>query len=137
MRVKSSLASYVAEQLAPLGRISSRAIFGGVGVFIDDRLLSIVIDDKVYLHTDKSNLDEYIARGMQQFKPYPNAFDLTTDHHQVPPEIVNDAGQLKLWGERALNAAIESARAKQLAGIERSRHMKQAKKREKRDKPRK
>jgi DNA transformation protein len=131
MRVKSSLASYVAEQLAPLGRISSRAIFGGVGVFIDDRLLAIVMGEKLYLHTDKSNLDDYVARGMQQFKPYPNAFDLTTDHHEVPADIVNDAEQLKIWGERALNAAIESARAKQMAGIERSRHMKQAKKREK------
>ena len=131
MRVKSSLASYVAEQLAPLGRISSRAIFGGVGVFIDERLLGIVMGEKLYLHTDKSNLDDYVARGMQQFKPYPNAFDLTTDHHEVPQEVINDAEQLKLWGERALCAAVESARAKQMAGIERSRHMKQAKRREK------
>ena len=131
MRVKSSLANYVAEQLAPLGRISSRAIFGGVGVFIDDRLLAIVMGEKLYLHTDKSNLDDYVARGMQQFKPFPNAFDLTTDHHEVPSDIVNDAEQLKLWGERALVAAVESARAKQMAGIERSRHMKQAKKRAK------
>ncbi|MFC4308363.1 TfoX/Sxy family protein [Steroidobacter flavus] len=131
MRVKSSLASYVAEQLAPLGRISSRAIFGGVGVFIDDRLLAIVMGEKLYLHTDKSNLDDYVARGMPQFKPYPNAFDLTTDHHEVPQDVIDDVVQLKLWGERALNAAIESARAKQMAGIERSRHMKQAKKRAK------
>lgn len=131
MRVKSSLASYVAEQLAPLGRISSRAIFGGVGVFIDDRLLAIVMGEKLYLHTDKSNLDDYVSRGMQQFKPYPNAFDLTTDHHEVPQDVVNDADQLKVWGERALNAAIEAARVKQMAGIERSRHMKQAKKRSK------
>lgn len=131
MRVKSSLASYVAEQLAPLGRISSRAIFGGVGVFIDERLLGIVMGEKLYLHTDKSNLDDYVARGMPQFKPYPNAFDLTTDHHEVPLEVVNDAEQLKVWGERALNAAVESARAKQMAGIERSRHMKQAKRRDK------
>ncbi|MBM0108443.1 TfoX/Sxy family protein [Steroidobacter sp. S1-65] len=131
MRVKSSLASYVAEQLAPLGRISSRAIFGGVGVFIDERLLAIVMGDKLYLHTDKSNLDDYVARGMPQFKPYPNAFDLTTDHHEVPSDVVQDAEQLKIWGERALTAAIESARAKQMAGIERSRHMKQAKRREK------
>ena len=131
MRVKSSLASYVAEQLAPLGRISSRAIFGGVGVFIDDRLLAIVMGEKLYLHTDKSNLDDYVARGMPQFKPYPNAFDLTTDHHEVPQDVINDAQQLKVWGERALNAAVEAARAKQMAGIERSRHMKQAKKRSK------
>jgi DNA transformation protein len=131
MRVKSDLASYVAEQLAFLGRISSRAIFGGVGIFLEERLLGIVIEDKLYLHTDKSNLDDYASRGMPQFKPYPNAFDLTTDHHQVPPEVVQDPEQLRAWSQRARTAAIEAARVKQLAGIERSRHMKQARRKQK------
>jgi len=128
MRSKESLASYVAEQLAFLGRISTRSIFGANGIFIEDRLLGIVLNDAVYLHTSDSNREEYVSRGMPQFKPYPNAFDLTTDHHRVPPEIVADEAQLKAWGERALKAAVEAAKAKQLAGIERSRHAKQAKK---------
>jgi len=127
MRTKSTLANHISEQLAFLGRISSRSIFGAVGIFIDERLLGIVIDDVVYLHTGPSNRDDYLSRGMPQFKPYPNAFDLTTDHHQVPPDVLSDATQLRAWGERALKAAIEAAKAKQLAGIERSRHAKQAK----------
>lgn len=127
MRTKSSLANHVAEQLAFLGRISSRSIFGAIGIFIDERLLGIVMDDVVYLHTGPSNKDDYLSRGMPQFKPYPNAFDLTTDHHQVPPDVLGDEAQLRVWGERALRAAVEAARAKQLAGIERSRHAKQAK----------
>ncbi len=131
MRVKSNLADYVTGELTFLGRISTKAIFGGVGIFIDERLLGIVMDDKVYLHTDVSNIDAYTSRGMPQFKPYPNAFDLPTDHHQVPAEILQDPGQLKERGRRALAAAVESARAKQLAGLERSRHMKQAKKKQK------
>ncbi len=127
MRVKSSLASYVTEHLAFLGRISNRAIFGGVGIFIEERLLGIVINEQLYLHTDKSNLDDYVSRGMEQFKPYPNAFDLTTDHHRVPQEIIDDPEQLKDWGRRSLVSAIEAAKAKQLAGIERARNQKRAK----------
>ena len=100
MRVKSELASYVEEQLAFLGRISTKSIFGGIGIFVDERLLGIVMDDKLYLHTDASNLDAYQERGMPQFKPYPNAFDLTTDHHQVPAEIVDDPVQLKSGASR-------------------------------------
>jgi DNA transformation protein len=134
MRTKSDLARYVEEQLAFLGRVSAKAIFGGIGIFVDERLLGIVIEEKLYLHTDASNLSEYQARGMPQFKPYPNAFDLTTDHHQVPPEIVEDPQALKTWGQRALSAAIEAAKVKQLAGIERSRHMKRAKKKQGKDK---
>jgi hypothetical protein len=41
---------------------------------------------------------------------------------------VSDPEVLKAWGERALHAAIEAAKAKQLAGIERSRQEKRAKK---------
>jgi DNA transformation protein len=128
MRIKSSLAAYVTEQLAFLGPISNRAIFGAVGIFIDERLLGIVADETLYLHTGPTNRDEYLARGCRQFKPYPNAFDLTTDHHQVPQDVVGDSALLKQWGERALQAAIEAAKAKQLAGIERSRQAKRAKK---------
>lgn len=134
MRVKSELANYVEETLAFLGRLSTKSIFGGIGIFVDERLLGIVMEDKLYLHTDASNLRAYQDRGMPQFKPYPNAFDLTTDHHQVPAEIVDDPVQLKQWGEHALAAAIEAAKVKQLAGIERSRHMKQARKKQRDDK---
>jgi len=128
MRKESNLASRVTEQLAFLGSISNRAIFGAVGIFIDERLLGIVADDVLYLHTGPTNRDDYLSRGCRQFKPYPNAFDLTTDHHQVPEEVLNDPAELKAWGQRALLAAVEAARVKQLAGIERSRHAKQAKK---------
>jgi DNA transformation protein and related proteins len=132
MRIKSSLATYVTEQLTFLGPISNRAIFGAVGIFMEDRLLGIVANEALYLHTGPANRDDYLSRGCKQFKPYPNAFDLTTDHHQVPQEVVDDPVQLKAWGERALLAAVEAAKLKQLAGIERSRHAKQAKKKARR-----
>lgn len=128
MRVKSSLAEYVTGELAFLGRISNREIFNAVGIFIDERLLGIVDKDVLYLHTAPINRAAYLRRGMAQFKPYPMAFDLTTDHHQVPADILGDPQKLKAWGELALRAAVDSARAKQLAGIERSRHAKLAKK---------
>jgi len=130
MAKKSSLAGYVTEQLAFLGPISNRSIFGAVGIFIDDRLLGIVTNDSLFLHTGAVNRADYLARGAQQFKPYPNAFDLTTDHHRVPQDVIDDPAQLKQWGERALLAAVEAAKAKQLAGIERSRHAKQAKRKQ-------
>ena len=128
MRTKSSLVSYVTEQLSFLGRVSSKGIFGVTGIFLEERLLGIVVDDNtLYLHTGPTNRDDYEARGMQQFKPYPNAFDLTTDHHRVPSDVLADEALLREWAARALNASIEAAKAKQLAGIERSRHAKQAK----------
>lgn len=129
MHDNASLAAYVVEQLQCLGCISTRGIFGGIGVFHEDRLLGIVIDGALYLHTGPSNLDDYVSRGMRQFKPYPNAFDLTTDHYETPPEVLNDPRLLKEWGQRALTATIEGAKERKLASLARAREGQQARRR--------
>lgn len=128
MPTDSELALYVLEQLEFLGQVSNRAIFGGIGIFCKERLLGIVVEEMLYLHTGAGNIAEYESRGMPRFRPYPNAFDLSTAHHQVPPEIIQDPAQLKSWARHSLRAAIESAQARQLAGIERVRHRKRTRK---------
>ena len=105
MRMKSSLAEYATAELTFLGRISNRGIFGGVGIFIDERLLGIVHNDVLYLHTGPTNRDDYVKRGMTQFKPYPNAFDLTTDHHQVPSEVLDGPAAAASVGRACLEGS--------------------------------
>lgn len=121
MRVASALVAAVMDSLAGLGPVSTRAIFGGAGIFVEGRLVGVVVDDVLYMHADEANRDEYLSRGMKQFRPYPNVFNLTTDHYEVPADVVNDPQLLSEWGKRSLQAAIASAKAKQMAGIERVR----------------
>ena len=45
----------------------------------------------------------------------------------MPDEVLADTTLLREWAERALKAAIEAAKAKQLAGIERSRRARRKK----------
>jgi DNA transformation protein len=127
MAMSSDLVAYVKAQLVGLGTVHTCSIFGGVGIQVDNRLVAVVMGDLVYLHTDESNRPDYTSRGMGPLRPYPNAFNLTTDQYQTPAEIVGDPVQLRAWAHRALEASINSARAKQLAGIERSRKAKAAK----------
>lgn len=127
MTVSSDFVTYVTAQLSVLGTVQTRSIFGGVGILVENRLVGVVLDDLLYLYTDEHNRSDYTSYGMGPLRPYPNAFNLTTDQYQCPPEIVNDPQKLQDWGRRALGASIASARAKQLAGIERSRKAKAAK----------
>jgi DNA transformation protein len=131
MASTSDLVAYVSAQMSGLGTLQTCSIFGGVGIQVENRLVAIVIGDRVYLHTDERNRPDYTSRGMGPLRPYPNAFNLTTDQYECPPEILRDAEQLQEWARRALQASIASARAKQLAGIERSRKMKAAKRKAK------
>lgn len=133
MVISSDLVAYVKSQLVGLGTVQTCSIFGGVGIQIDNRLVAVVMGEHVYLHTDEGNRPDYLARGMGPLRPYPNAFNLTTDQYQCPADIVHDAEQLRAWAQRALQASIAAARAKQLAGIERSRKAKAAKRQAKLD----
>ncbi len=127
MVIQSELVAYVTAELKALGSVQTCPIFGGVGVQIENRLVAVIMGQQVYLHTDEHNRPDYTSRGMGPLRPYSNAFDLTTDQYECPDEIVRDPAQLRLWAQRALQASIASARAKQLAGIERSRKAKAAK----------
>jgi DNA transformation protein len=133
MVVSPDLVAYVKSHLAGLGAVQTCPIFGGVGIQVDNRLVAVVMGDRVYLHTDAGNRADYVERGMGPLRPYPNAFNLTTDQFECPADVVNDPQQLQVWAHRALHASIASARAKQLAGIERSRKAKAAKRQAKLD----
>lgn len=127
MTASSDFVSYVTAQLSALGAVQTRSIFGGTGVLVENRLVGVILQDQLYLYTDEHNRPDYTAFGMGPLRPYPNAFDLTTDQYQCPDEIVRSPERLRDWAQRALEASIASARAKQLAGIERSRKAKAAK----------
>ncbi|MET0988972.1 MAG: TfoX/Sxy family protein [Steroidobacteraceae bacterium] len=127
MIVSSDFVTYVTTQLSRLGMVQTRPIFGGVGILVEHRLVGVILDDVLYLYTDEYSRPDYTAYGMGPLRPYPNAFDLTTDQYQCPDEIVRSPDKLQDWAQRALEASIASARAKQLAGIERSRKAKAAK----------
>lgn len=133
MQDNASLANYVVEQLQFLGCISSRGIFGGIGIFQEERLLGVVIDGALYLHTGPTNLDDYVSRGMRQFKPYPKAFDLTTDHYETPREVLENPQLLKEWGRRALTATVEGARDRKLASLARAREGQQQRRRQRKE----
>lgn len=127
MTDSSDFVTYVITHLSPLGAVQTRPIFGGVGILVEHRLVGVVLHDLLYLYTDEHSRLDYLAHGMGPLRPYPNAFNLTTDQYQCPEEIVRDPAKLEEWARRALQASVTSARTKQLAGIERSRKAKAAK----------
>ena len=55
MSVSADFLQYVMEQLTAIARISSRRMFGGVGLYADDLFFALIDDDTVYFKVDDSN----------------------------------------------------------------------------------
>ena len=109
MTVSSDYLAYVLEQLAQLGGVSSRRMFGGAGLYCDEFFFALVSDDTLYLRVDDSNRADYSARGMAQFRPYADRPHLSMNYFETPAEVLEDARQLVLWASRSVAVARRAA----------------------------
>jgi DNA transformation protein len=111
MRVSPEYRDYVLEQLACLGRVTGRSMFGGVGIYLEGMFFALIAGDALYFKVDDATRGAYEAAGMAAFKPYPNR-PMTMSYYEVPTEVLEDADQLRMWGRRAAEVARQSATLK-------------------------
>ena len=70
MAVSQEYLRYVLEQLGGLGRITSRRMFGGAGIYCGGVFFDLVFEDQLYFKVGDADRAEYEERGMQRFEPY-------------------------------------------------------------------
>jgi DNA transformation protein len=89
MAVSNDYLAYVLDQLAGLRGVSSRRMFGGVGLYCDEYFFGLIADDVLYLRVDDSNRADYAARGMAQFKPYADRPLLSMNYYEAPVDVLD------------------------------------------------
>ncbi|MDO4449399.1 MAG: TfoX/Sxy family protein [Moraxella sp.] len=66
--------NYLCEQLAPLGDISYKRMFGGYGVFLNHTMIGIVQDDEIFIKKlkidDNDNRFGYLRQGKMVYLNY-------------------------------------------------------------------
>jgi DNA transformation protein and related proteins len=103
--VSDDYLAYVLDQLAALPELSSRRMFGGVGLYSEGCFFGLIADDVLYLRADDSNRTEFTARGMASFKPYPDRPVVSMSYYETPPEVLENARELAQWARRSLDVA--------------------------------
>jgi DNA transformation protein len=94
---------YVLEQLGELGPVTSKAMFGGHGLYLGDQFFGIVHRDALYFKTDASSRAEYEARGCQPFRP--NERQTLKSYWEVPAEVIEDRESAVEWARDAVACA--------------------------------
>jgi DNA transformation protein len=112
MPVSSDYLQYILEQLARLPRVTSRRMFGGVGLYSDGVFFAIIDNDTVFFKVDDSTRETFVERGSEPFRPYKDRPEVSMSYFQVPAEILEDADELVPWARAAVRAAAASAETK-------------------------
>jgi DNA transformation protein len=101
------------ELFAPLGGVSLRRMFGGIGVFKEGIMFGLVADDVLYLKADDATTPAYEAEGRGPFvyqgsKGKPAAMP----YWQVPDRLLDEPDEFQEWAAAAFDVAVRTAKPK-------------------------
>ncbi len=110
MGVSDGFRGFVLDQLADLGDITDRAMFGGVGLYCDGRFFGLLAGDVLYLKADAINRPAFESAGGRAFQPYADRPE-TMKYLSVPVGVLESREELMTWAKQAVAAAKRQADA--------------------------
>jgi DNA transformation protein and related proteins len=108
----NALLAHLHDLLDPLGSVTSRAMFGGHGVYLDGELIGVVMEDAFYLKVDAETRLHFEAAGSEPYVYLGQAEPITMSYWSVPGEALESAEAMRPWAELALAAARRAGRGK-------------------------
>ena len=106
MVASDSFAEFLTEQLAPLGRVTTRLMFGKTGVFCDGLMLGMVTDNTLYFRVDEHNraaFQEAASSPPLNYRKKGSTIDLS--FWRAPERLFDEPDELVTWARIALDAA--------------------------------
>jgi len=106
MVASAAFAEFLCEQLAPLGRVTMRRMFGKTGVFCDGVMLGMVTENTLYFRVDDENrvtFREAESSPPLNYAKKGSTIDLA--FWRVPERLFDEPDEFISWAQAALAAA--------------------------------
>jgi DNA transformation protein len=94
------------------GTVSTRAMFGGHGVYLDGLIVGIVVDEVLYLKTDAGTRARFEAAGSAPFVHTGQEKPIGTSYWSAPDAALESAQAMRPWVELAREAALRKPRGR-------------------------
>lgn len=91
-----------------LGRIQARRMFGGHGIYHEQRMIGLVIGSTLYLKVDAESVAHFERLQLPAFTYTRDGKAMQMSYRQAPAELFEDSEEAAMWGRRAYEAALRS-----------------------------
>lgn len=89
----------------PLGRIKSRSMFGGFGIFADDTMFALVVHDKLHIRADDALTEQFRQQGLEPYVYHKRGFPVVTKYFALSEEWYQDSAKTLQTATDALSLA--------------------------------
>jgi len=96
--------NHVIELLEPIGNVTSRAMFGGYGIFHEGDMFALISDSTLYFKVGEINQASYEEAGSSRFMNMP--------YYEVPIEVIEDTTEFQKWAGISITVGHATARKK-------------------------
>ena len=100
--------SYVTDLLQSVGPTYAKRKFGGYWIFIDNLMFAIVVNNILYLKTDKKNGTAFKERGLQAFTYKKQGKTCSLSCSQAPGEALENPDEMRYWGNKPFSVAVKA-----------------------------
>ena len=102
--------AFIADQLAPLGHVTTRTMFSGAGIYCDGTIFALVLRDTLYLKVDDANRADFQAAGSSPFSYEAKGRTVEINSYwRAPEHLYDDPDDMLTWARAALAAGRRAA----------------------------
>ncbi|RSZ34457.1 MULTISPECIES: TfoX/Sxy family protein [unclassified Variovorax] len=91
-----------------LGRIETKRMFGGHGVWHEGRMIALVANDTLYLKSDAESAPHFDRLDLPPFTYTRQGKSMPMSYRLAPVDLFEDRQEAALWGRLAYEAALRS-----------------------------
>jgi DNA transformation protein len=108
--VSSEFTEFVRDQLAGVGPVTVRRMFGGAGIFANGIMFALIANDTLFLKADAQSSPEFLAEGLKPFEfNGKNGKRVYLGYFRCPERCLDDPSEMTLWARKAQLAAVRAA----------------------------
>lgn len=94
--------------LSEVPGISSKAMFGGYGIYLEGLIVAIIADGKLWGKVGDTNKEDYQRHGSQPFVySGKNGKSMTMSYWEIPADVLEDRFLLQEWLEKSFTLHSE------------------------------
>jgi DNA transformation protein len=109
LAISQEYLNHVSEMLNEFGPVEAKRMFGGAGIFRDNLMFILIVDETIYFKVDDNNAVDFEAEGLEPFS-YDTKSGVRTIHGlRLAPECcLEDPTEMAIWAQKAFDAALKA-----------------------------